>query len=133
MSVKTEQTSRYSCRVTIRYKPFELEQVNRLFKSTTCRKLSEYIRKVSLNKPIVKTYRNQSADEFLAEMIRLKNELNAIGNNFNQVVKRLHSLDYAPEIKTWAILNESAKKIFQKKVEEIQEKMDQIYQLWLQK
>ena len=58
---------------------------------------------------------------------------NAIGNNYNQVVKKLHSLDHGPEIKTWAILNESAKKMFQKKVEEIQEKMDQIYQLWLQK
>ena len=131
--MKTEQTCRYSCRVTIRYKPSELEQVNRLFKSTTCRKLSEYIRKVSLHKPIVKTYRNQSADEFLAEMIRLKNELTAIGNNFNQVVKKLHTLDHEPEIRTWAILNESGKKIFQKKVEEIQEKMNQIYQLWLQK
>ncbi len=131
--MKTEQTSGYSCRITIRYKPSQLEQVKRLFKSTTCRKLSEYIRKVSLHKPIAKTYRNESADKFLAEMIRLKNELNAIGNNYNQVVKKLHCLDHVPEIKTWAILNESAKKMFQKKVEEIQEKMDQIYQLWLQK
>src|SRR5438874_5592159 len=120
--MKKEETCRHNCRITIRYKSSELEQVNRLFKSSTCRKLSEYIRKVSLDKPIVKTYRNQSADEFLAEMILLKNELNAIGNNFNQVVKKLHTLDHAPEIKTWAILNESGKKIFQKKVEEIQEK-----------
>ncbi|GAC1425539.1 MAG: hypothetical protein NVS9B7_07210 [Flavisolibacter sp.] len=110
--MKTEQTNGYSCRITIRYKPSELEEVNKLFKSTTCRKLSEYIRKVSLQKPIVKTYRNQSADEFLAEMIRLKNELNAIGNNYNQVVKKLHSLDFGPEIKIWAILNESTKTTF---------------------
>ena len=48
-------------------------------------------------------------------MILLKNELNAIGNNFNQAVHKLHTLDHVPEIKAWAILNESSKKIFHEK------------------
>jgi transcriptional regulator of NAD metabolism len=54
-------------------------------------------------------YRNQSADEFLAEMIQLKHELNAIGNNFNQAVHKLHTLDHTADIKAWAIHNDSAK------------------------
>jgi hypothetical protein len=66
-------------------------------------------------------------------MILLKNELNAIGKNFNQVVHKLHILDHDPQIKAWAILNEASKKTFMKKVEEIEEKLSQIYQLWLQK
>ena len=56
------------------------------------RKLSDYARKILLGKPIVATYRNQSLDDFMTEMFVLRNELNAIGNNFNQVVKRLHIL-----------------------------------------
>jgi hypothetical protein len=73
--------------ISFRVKHEEYNQINRLFLSTTCRKLSEYVRKVLLNKPVVIKYRNQSADEFLSAMIPLKNELNSIGNNFNQAVK----------------------------------------------
>ena len=66
-------------------------------------------------------------------MIRLKHELNAIGNNFNQAVHKLHTLDHIEEIKLWAILNQTVQKNFMKKAEEIKEKMNQIYQQWLQK
>ncbi len=129
---KKEEVSNRSCRITVRYKPEELKQVNKEFKNTTCRKISEYIRKASLNKPIVITYRNQSADDFLSEMIQLKNELNAIGNNFNQTVKKLHTLDHLSEFKSWVMINESGRQILLKKIEEIKEKMNQIYQQWLQ-
>jgi len=82
---------------------------------------------------VIIRYRNQTADDFLEEMILLKRELNAIGNNSNQAVHRLHTLDHMPEIKAWAILNESGKKLFLKKVQEITEKMNQIYSLLLKK
>jgi len=129
---KKENISNYSKRVTVRYKPEELVQVTKQFNATTCKKLSEYIRKVSLQKPVVVLHRNQSADDFLAEMIQLKTELNAIGNNFNQLVKKLHTLDHLPEFKSWVLLNESSKQSFFKKLVEIEEKMNQIYQQWLQ-
>ena len=89
--------------------------------------------KFFLKSPYIILYRNQSADEFLAEMILLKNELNAIGNNFNQAVHKLHTLDHIPEIKAWAIQNEQCKKLFMKKMEEIKEKINQIYNQWSQK
>jgi hypothetical protein len=38
-----------------------------------------------------------------------------------------------PEIQAWAILNEAHKKAFMKKVDEIKEKMSQIYEQWSQK
>jgi hypothetical protein len=130
--MKKEETAKHTCRITVRYQPAELKQLNRLLKASTCRKISEYIRKTSLHKPVTVTYRNQSADDFLAEMIQLKNELNAIGNNLNQAVHKLHTLDRVAEIRTWAMLHESGKKNLVKKVEEIKEKMNQIYQQWSQ-
>ena len=119
--------------LTIRFNKDEREKLNRLCSKAQCNSLSEYARGVLLGDPVTIKYRNQSADDFLEEMILLKKELNAIGNNFNQAVHRLHILDNISEIKSWAILNESSKKIFMKKIEEIKEKMNQIYEQWSQK
>jgi len=119
--------------LTIRLNEDEEKTLNNLYRRTTSSGLSEYARDVLLKQPVNVIHRNQTADEFLAEMILLKNELNAIGKNFNQVVHKLHTLDRVPEIRAWAILNESAKKIFMKKVEEINDKATQIYQQWSRK
>ena len=119
--------------LTIRLNENEQKKLNQLYSRTTSNSLSEYARDVLLKEPVNIIFRNQTADDFLAEMILLKNELNAIGKNFNQVVHKLHTLDHVPEIKAWAILNESSKKTFMKKVEEIKDRVSQIYQLWSQK
>ena len=119
--------------LTVRLNEEEEKKLNNFYSRTTSNSLSEYARDVLLKEPVNVLYRNQSADEFLTEMILLKNELNAIGKNFNQVVHKLHTLDHIAEIKAWSILNESSKKNFMKKVDEIKEKMNQIYWQWLQK
>jgi hypothetical protein len=119
--------------LTIRLNEDEEKKLDQLYKRTTSNSLSEYARDVLLKEPVNVIYRNQTADEFLAEMILLKNELNAIGKNFNQVVHKLHTLDHVSEIKAWTMLNETSKKSFMKKVDEIKEKMNQIYEQWSQK
>lgn len=119
--------------LTIRLSEVEEKKLNKFYGRTTSGSLSEYAREVLLQEPVAVLYRNQTADEFLAEMIQLKKELNAIGSNFNQVVHKLHTLDHVPEIKAWAILNETGKKSFLKKVEEINQRVHQIYELWSQK
>lgn len=119
--------------ISIRVKPEEHTIIYQHFQSTTCRKLSEYVRKVLLNKPITINYRNQSADEILSALSQVKKELAAIGNNFNQAVHRLHTLDNVPEIKIWAMVNEKSKQTLLAKVEDIRIKMNQIYELWLHK
>ena len=116
--------------LTIRLDETEEQKINRFFSRTTSGSLSEYARDVLLKEPVTVFYRNQSADEFLSEMILLKNEINAIGKNFNQAVHKLHTLDRDPQIKAWAILNEAIKDQLMKKVEEIKEKMSQIYKQW---
>ena len=118
--------------ISFRVKPNEYNKIHGLFSSTTCRKLSEYARKVLLNKPVVVKYRNQSADEFLSAMIPLKNELNSIGKNFNQVVKKLHTLNQIPEFKNWLISYEEDRQKLMLKVDEIENKINQIFEKWLQ-
>ena len=116
----------------LRLKPAEHRQIHRQFTKTTCRKLSEYARKVLLNKPITATYRNQSLDDFMVEMMRLRQELNSLGNNFNQAVKKLHTLQQIAEFRTWLISWELERKILLNKVDEIKKGIDKIADQWLQ-
>ena len=65
-------------------------------------------------------------------MILLRNELKALGNNFNQAVKKLHTMDNFLELKTWVILNENSRELMEKKVAEINIKIAQISDKWSQ-
>ncbi len=94
----------------------EYQEVEKKWKASTCRKLSDYIRRIIFEKPIVTTHRNQSLDDLMTEAIRLKNELNNVGNNFNQAVKKLHTLQQIPEFRNWIIAYELDKKILLNKV-----------------
>jgi uncharacterized protein YggL (DUF469 family) len=84
-----------------------------------------------LNKPVKINQRNQTLDDFMAEIIPLRNGLSAIGNNYNQTVKSLHSLGNLQGMKTWLILNETAWEIIQYKIREIKEKSNQNNNIWL--
>lgn len=117
----------------IRVNDLEYKKIEGFWKSSTSNKLSDYARTILLKKPITIKYRNASADDLLSEMIRLKNELNAIGNNFNQAVRRLHTIDHVHQVQIWLQQNETVKQHFMEKVEEICLRMHQIYTLWSQK
>lgn len=117
----------------IRMNQDELNLLKKFQQQTTERNMSNYMRKVSLQKPVIVKYRNQSADDFLKEMLELKKELNAIGNNFNQAVKKLHILDKIPEFRFWITHHQGMQQALVCKVEEIKLRMNQLYEQWLQK
>jgi MobC-like protein len=119
--------------IKIRMNEEELKQVKKKQQQTTERSLSEYIRNVSMQKPVTVKYRNQSADDFLKQMLELKKELNGIGNNFNQAVHKLHILDKIPEFRFWIQQYDGLQKTLVSKVEEIKLKVSQLYEQWLQK
>lgn len=75
----------------IRLSPAEQKQIEASFKATANKKMSDYARKILLGKPLIASYRNKSMDDLMTELIKLRTELNSIGNNFNQVVKKLHT------------------------------------------
>ena len=110
----------------------EYEQIEKKFKASTCRQLSEYVRRSLFNKPIVTTYRNQSFDNAMTEMIKLRNELNSIGNNINQAVKKLHTLNQIQEFRSWILHWEFDKKMLENKVDEIKFQVNKMADKWLQ-
>jgi len=54
-----------------------------------------------------------------------------IGNNYNQTIKRFHTLVDIADIKTWLMINEAARKIIQNKIAEMKEKINQFNDIWL--
>lgn len=110
----------------------EYRKIEKKWKASTCRKLSEYVRRSLFEKPIVTTYRNSSQDDLMTELAKLRNELNAVGNNFNQVVKKLHTLQQIAEFKSWLIAYEVEKKILQNKLDEVRNNIKKMLEIWLQ-
>ncbi len=119
--------------IVVRMNDNEFEQMEKLRKKSTERNLSSYVREVVLQKPVLINYRNQSADDFLKDMLGLKKELNSIGNNFNQAVHKLHILDKIPEFRVWVNHYDGLHQLLVSKVEEIKLRMNQLYEEWLQK
>jgi hypothetical protein len=103
-----------------------------LWKKSTVVKLSEYVRRIMFGKTITVYNRNQSLDDFMAELILLRKELNAIGVNFNQAVHRLHTLDHMPQMQGWLQRFDRDKDVFFSKADEIRLKINSISAQWLQ-
>ena len=77
-------------------------------------------------------HRNASLDELMTELIRLRNELTAAGNNFNQAVKKLNSLSQISQFRDWLIAYDSDKKKLLDQIEEIKNHIAETSKKWLQ-
>lgn len=119
-------------KLAVRFTTEEFNKIEISFRTTTKRKLSEYVRYVLLDKPVTVYTRDKSLDEIIVVLSLLRSELSAIGNNFNQAVKKLHTIDKNQEIKAWAEWNEKGKEKFMQMTTEINQKITQLAEQWWQ-
>lgn len=117
----------------IRINSQEKKLIDQYRQKSTEKTISNYIRKLALQKPITIRYRNESADEFLHEMIDLKKQLNGIGNNFNQAVHKLHTLERIPEFRHWIQEQQMTQKVLINSIESIGIRINKLYEQWLLK
>jgi hypothetical protein len=89
----------------------EYDQIATSCHQSTCRNLSEYIRKTLLGKAVTIRHRNQSLDDLMAELILLRGELNFIIHNYNR--------------------NDSAWEAINQKIKEIKTAINHIDDQWL--
>lgn len=115
----------------VRFTAAEYAALERRFKTTTCRQMSEYLRSCLLNKPIIVKHRDASLDEFMLEFIRLRKELAAIGNNFNQSVRKLHTLQQNAEFRQWISETESQRERLLAQTESIVKMTEKMTRRWL--
>lgn len=130
--MKEKQQSNRTRVVSTRLTEEEFKTIENGWKKSTSLKMSDYFRKVIFNRPVVKTYRNKSLDDFMHEMALLRAELNRIGVNYNQSVKKLHTLRSLPEFKRWMLTNEVEKKTLVNKIDEIKSHIAKFAASWLQ-
>lgn len=129
MEDKSQNRSRI---IGIRLTISEFNKLERLWQESTCRKLSEYARTALLGKPIVRYCRNKSLDESMIMLIQLRNELNAVGVNLNQAVKKLHALPSHSDINSWVFNQQLQNKVLSNKLKEIKGLIQKMGEAWLQ-
>jgi hypothetical protein len=116
-----------------RLKPGEYEQLEKRFKKTRFRKLSEYARSILLEQPVTIVYRDKSMDEVLEELILLRRELSAIGNNLNQAMRNINSAHGQADARLWMNLISVINSKLEPSIEQIKNRMDQYADIWSQK
>lgn len=127
-----EENSNRTRIIGLRLTPDEYAFIEAKWKASTCRKLSDYVRYSLFDKQVVTTYRNKSQDDTMAELTRLRGELNGLGNNFNQAVKKLHTLRQIPEFKAWVVTYELERRTLQNKLDEVRNNIKKMLEIWLQ-
>jgi hypothetical protein len=109
--------------------PKEFEIVHRRFARTTCRTVGEFIRHVLLAEPVTFNERNQSLDELLWELTRLRTDLLRIVADWEMTCK-IQPVN-ASELPDWADRQEADRKRLLTQVELIKTFITQTAQRWL--
>ncbi len=86
--------------LSIRLLPGELKEVYRRYKSSGCRSLTEYAKKVLMNKPVTVRTRNGSIDEMLHCLIGIKSRLDSLEERLDERIDAQLQQDMA-DIKSY--------------------------------
>lgn len=129
--METENNNRKR-RIYVRLTDKEFSTLETRCKNTTCRSVSDYVRHCLFSKLITTITRDASADEAITQMSHLNRELNAIGSNFNQLVRKVNATSQAVEMKGLLLLFDSQKKVLFSKIEEAKEQLQKLAEKWLQ-
>ena len=116
--------------VHLRLSQREYTSVHDKYEKSTCRNLSQYLRDIIFERPVVATYRNRSQDDMIQQIAVLNRELSAIGNNLNQITKRLHTLQPSEAQSLGVRFSAQAESIL-KHIAEVKELTVKIAERWL--
>jgi len=129
--METENNNRKR-RIYVRLNDKEFITLESRRKNTTCRTTSDYVRHCLFSRPITTITRDASADEAIMQISHLNHELNAIGSNFNQLVRKVNASSQAAEINGLLLLLDSQKKVMFSKIDEVKEQLQKLSEKWLQ-
>jgi MobC-like protein len=76
-------------RLNIRLDQKEWDKLHKLTSNSTCRSVSEYSRKVLLEKPVTVFYRNRSFDEFEQQMNTVLPVLETTSTQFTELIQQM--------------------------------------------
>lgn len=129
--METENNNRKR-RIYVRLTDKEFTTLESRCKNTTCRSISDYVRHCLFSKPITIITRDASADQAITQISHLNRELNAIGSNFNQLVRKVNATSQSTEIKGLLLFFDSQKKAMFSKIDEVKDQLQKLAEKWLQ-
>lgn len=129
--METENNNRKR-RIYVRLTDKEFTTLESRCKNTTCRSVSDYVRRCIFAKPITTITRDASADEAITQISHLNRELNTVGSNFNQLVRKVNATAQAAELKGLLLLFDSQKKAMFSKIDEVKDQLQKLAEKWLQ-
>jgi hypothetical protein len=128
--METESNNRKR-RIYVRLSDKEFTALESRCKNTTCRSISDYVRHCLFSRPITTITRDASADDAITQISHLNRELNSIGNNFNQLVRKVNATSQAAGIKGLLLLFDSQKKNLFSKIDEVKVQLQKLAEKWL--
>lgn len=111
----------------------EYQTVKTRFQISTFLKMSEYNRSLLLGKPVKINHRNQSMDELMEELILLIQELNYVGHNCNQAVKKINSFVEMPNAHYWKNTIDISRDQLEPCIKKIKDRINAYADLWSKK
>lgn len=115
----------------VRFDEGEHKRLMVQFSRTTETHLSKYARKILLGKPMIGRTRDESLKDIITLLSRLQKDLNGIGNNYNQMVHKLHITDNFPEVRAWIITYEIEKEALFESIDTIKKFVAKTSEKWL--
>lgn len=120
-------------RINFRLTEVEHQKILTSWQKSSDHKLSDYGRKLLLGKTVTFFIRDRSLDLFTAEMTKLRKELKALGNNFNQVVRRINGLKELPRYEFWLQDAKRKQETLLEITKDIQQQINKNASIWYQR
>lgn len=128
--METENNNREK-RIYVRLTDKEFTTLESRLKATTCNKLSDYVRRCLFDKPITTITRDAATDDLIVKMSQMNFELNAIGSNFNQLVKKINTSFQTTSFSNALSLVTMQRDAIAKKLEEVKNELQKVAEKWL--
>jgi len=116
--------------VNVRLTEAEFAELSKLFTLTTDRKMSDFARRKLLGKPVKILSRDASLDALTEQLAKLRTELARLAGNYNQAVKKLHSLARIKDFEQWLLTYELDRRKLLVQIERIAQAIIQITEKW---
>lgn len=132
--MKTEKQSKKSKpkRIWFQIDSDQNDLLRKNYMQTTCRSLSEYIRKLVSAGPITINHRNASLDELITELSALRGQLAQASRTFERTVDQLNGLQNAQQLGSWLLRFEIEKNNLAIQIQTINEYIKKTAKQWLQ-
>ena len=118
--------------IGLRLTATEYASLTKKWEKSNCKKLSEYARKKLFDRAIISSYRNESLDDFMKEMMKLRKSLDSSCSAFFQSLMKAQHLNRKSDISTWVNLHEIEKKTMLTRIEDIKHQINKIADQWVQ-